>query len=58
MLKGAAKRHMSKKSRSLYQCLFDDILDVFQHMGIAHKKRDDLHKLTQANHSFPHYKWW
>ncbi|KAH9566260.1 hypothetical protein CY35_04G121900, partial [Sphagnum magellanicum] len=26
-------------------------------MGIACKKRDDLHKLTQTNHIFLHYKW-
>jgi small subunit ribosomal protein S7 len=30
MLEGATKRHMSKKSRSLYECLSDEILDVFQ----------------------------
>ncbi|CAK9190251.1 unnamed protein product [Sphagnum troendelagicum] len=54
----AAKQHMSKKSISLDQCLSDDIFDVSQKMGIARKKRDDLHKLTQANRSFSHYRWW
>nr|AND50565.1 ribosomal protein S7 [Sphagnum aongstroemii] len=58
MLEAAAKRHMSKKSISLDQCLSDEILDASQKMGIARKKRDDLHKLTQANRSFSHYRWW
>jgi ribosomal protein S7 len=52
MLEAASKRHMSKKSINLDQCLFDEILDASQKMGIARKKRDDLHKLTQANRSF------
>jgi len=58
MLEATAKRHMSKKSISLDQCLSDEILDAFQKMGIARKKMDDLHKLTQANRSFLHYRWW
>jgi small subunit ribosomal protein S7 len=58
MLEAATKRHMSKKSISLYQCLSNEILDASQKLGIAHKKRDDLHKLTQANRRFLHYRWW
>jgi small subunit ribosomal protein S7 len=58
MFQAAAKQHMSKKSISLDQCLSDEIFDVSQKMGIARKKRDDLHKLTQANRSFSHYRWW
>ncbi len=58
MLEAIAKRHMSKKSISLDRCLFDEILDASQKMGIARKKRDDLHKLIQANYSFSHYRWW
>jgi ribosomal protein S7 len=58
MLEVAANQHMSKKSISLDQCLSNEILDVSQKMGIARKKGDDLHKLTRANRSFSHYKWW
>ncbi len=58
MLEAAAKRHMSKKNISLDQCLSDEILDASQKIGIARKKKDDLHKLTQANRSFSHYRWW
>jgi ribosomal protein S7 len=58
MLEATANQHMSKKSISLDQCLSNEILDVSQKMGITHKKGDDLHKLTQANCSFSHYRWW
>jgi len=58
MLEAAAKRRMNKKSMSLDQCLADEILDASRKMGIARKKRDDLHKLAQANRSFSHYRWW
>nr|AHG59265.1 ribosomal protein S7 [Andreaea rothii] len=58
MLEAATKRRMSKKSRSLDQCLSDEILDASRKTGIARKKRDDLHKLAQANRSFSHYRWW
>lgn len=58
MLEAAAKRRISKKSVSLDQCLADEILDASRKMGIARKKRDDLHKLAQANRSFSHYRWW
>lgn len=58
MLEAAAKRRINKKSMSLDQCLADEILDASRKMGIARKKRDDLHKLAQANRSFSHYRWW
>nr|YP_010042039.1 ribosomal protein S7 [Douinia plicata]QPB46105.1 ribosomal protein S7 [Douinia plicata] len=58
MLESAAKRRMGKKSISLDQCLYSEILEASQKMGIARKKRDDLHKLAEANRSFSHYRWW
>nr|YP_010881115.1 ribosomal protein S7 [Pallavicinia lyellii]WIA66617.1 ribosomal protein S7 [Pallavicinia lyellii] len=58
MLESAAKRRMGKKSISLDQCLYAEILEASQRMGIARKKRDDLHKLAEANRSFSHYRWW
>ncbi len=58
MLEVVATRHMSKKNISLNQCLFDEILDASQNMGIECEKKDDLHKPTQANRSYLHYRWW
>nr|QIA60069.1 ribosomal protein S7 [Radula japonica] len=58
MLESAAKRRMGKKSISLDQCLYVEILEASQKMGIARKKRDDLHKLAEVNRSFSHYRWW
>nr|YP_009545068.1 ribosomal protein S7 [Gymnomitrion concinnatum]AZB86823.1 ribosomal protein S7 [Gymnomitrion concinnatum] len=58
MPESAAKRRMGRKSISLDQCLYAEILEASQKMGIARKKRDDLHKLAEANRSFSHYRWW
>jgi small subunit ribosomal protein S7 len=57
MLKAATKQCMNRKSMSLDQCLYDEILDASQKMGIARKRRDDLCKLAQANRSFLHCRW-
>jgi small subunit ribosomal protein S7 len=34
-----------------------EVLDAFNNQGSAVKKRDDTHKMAQANKAFAHYKW-
>lgn len=34
-----------------------EIMDAFNNQGAAVKKRDDTHKMAQANKAFAHYKW-
>ena len=34
-----------------------EILDAFQGQGNVIKKRDDVHKMAQANKAFAHYAW-
>jgi small subunit ribosomal protein S7 len=34
-----------------------EILDAFQNRGAAVKKRDDVHKMAEANKAFAHYRW-
>jgi small subunit ribosomal protein S7 len=48
---------VKKVRMNLDQCLVDEILDASQKMGIVRKKKNDLHKLAQANHNFLHYRW-
>nr|NP_689373.1 ribosomal protein S7 [Chaetosphaeridium globosum]AAM96627.1 ribosomal protein S7 [Chaetosphaeridium globosum] len=35
-----------------------EILEASKKTGFARKKRDELHKLAEANRSFSHYRWW
>ncbi len=34
-----------------------EIMDAFQNQGSVIKKRDDVHKMAQANKAFAHYAW-
>lgn len=37
--------------------LAGEILDAYQNRGAAVKKRDDVHKMAEANKAFAHYRW-
>jgi small subunit ribosomal protein S7 len=47
-----------KKSMTLDQCFFAELMDASRGLGAAKKRRDDLHKLAEANRGFAHYRWW
>ena len=34
-----------------------EIIDAFMGQGNVIKKRDDVHKMAQANKAFAHYAW-
>lgn len=46
-----------KKGRSMMEALASEILDAFDNTGAAVKKKDDTHKMAQANKAFAHYRW-
>ena len=58
LLEAAAKRRNTKRNMSLAQCLSLEILDAFHKVGVVRQKRDELHKLAEANRAFAHYRWW
>jgi small subunit ribosomal protein S7 len=37
--------------------LAQEIMDAFKNQGNAVKKREDTHKMAQANKAFAHYAW-
>jgi small subunit ribosomal protein S7 len=37
--------------------LAGEILDAYSNRGNAVKKRDDVHKMAEANKAFAHYRW-
>ena len=37
--------------------LANEILDAINNMGAAVKKREDTHKMAEANKAFAHYRW-
>lgn len=46
-----------RKGIPMRKALALEILDAFKNQGNAIKKRDDTHKMAQANRAFAHYKW-
>jgi small subunit ribosomal protein S7 len=46
-----------RKGHSMMESLSSEILDAFDNTGSAFKKKEDTHKMAQANKAFAHYKW-
>lgn len=54
-----AKERKKKASKLLFEeCLAIEIIEASQQQGYAKHKRDELHKIAEANRAFSHYKWW
>lgn len=54
-----AKERKRKNSKSVFEdCLATEIIEAWEHHGYAKQKRDELHKIAEANRAFSHYKWW
>ena len=51
---GAARR---RSERSIADKLATELLDATSNRGTAVKKREDTHKMAEANKAFAHYRW-
>ena len=47
----------AKKGKSMMEALASELLDAFDNTGSSIKKKDDTHKMAQANKAFAHYRW-
>lgn len=47
----------SRNGKSMEGKLADELLDAFQSRGSSIKKREDTHKMADANKAFAHYRW-
>jgi len=47
----------ARKGVSMKKALAMEIVDAYRNQGNAVKKRDDTHKMAQANKAFAHYAW-
>ena len=46
-----------RKGKPMQQRLADEILDAYNGQGTAVKKREEIHKMAEANRAFSHYRW-
>ncbi len=51
---GAAR---ARSGKPMAACLADEFFDAFNNTGTAIKKKDDMHKMAEANKAFAHYRW-
>jgi small subunit ribosomal protein S7 len=47
----------SRKGIPMKQALATELLEAYQGQGNAIRKRDDVHKMAQANKAFAHFRW-
>ena len=46
-----------RSGRSMVEKLTGEILDAFNNAGGAIKKKEDVHRMAEANKAFAHYRW-
>ena len=46
-----------RKATGMTAALAAEIMDAANNTGSAVKKREDMHKMAQANRAFAHYRW-
>ena len=47
----------SRSERTMRERLAGEILDAINNLGNSVKKRDDTHKMAEANKAFAHFRW-
>jgi len=47
----------ARKGQPMKEALAAEIMEAFQGQGNAIRKRDDVHKMAQANKAFAHFRW-
>ena len=46
-----------RNERTMRERLAGEILDAYNGAGEAHKKKEDTHRMAEANRAFAHYRW-
>jgi small subunit ribosomal protein S7 len=47
----------ARKERTMYERLANELLDASNNQGSAIKKKEDTHRMAEANKAFAHYRW-
>lgn len=51
------KHARSKPGRAMKESLGLELADCYQNQGLTIKKKDDTHRMAEANKAYAHYKW-
>ena len=47
----------ARREKTMAERLMNEILDASNGLGAAVKRREDTHKMAEANKAFSHYRW-
>ena len=47
----------ARRAKPMVERLANEILDASNGLGAAVKRREDTHKMAEANRAFAHYRW-
>ena len=47
----------SRKGKSMDEKLAEEIREAYNRQGAAMKKREEVHRMAEANRAFSHYRW-
>ena len=51
------KAARAKSGHGMGECLANELMDAYNNTGTAYKKKEDTHKMAEANKAFAHYRW-
>lgn len=51
------KAARTRSGRSMSEKLSAELIDAFNSTGTAYKKKEDVHRMAEANKAFSHYRW-
>ena len=47
----------TRKGKPMQQKLADEIVEAYHGQGTSVKKKEEIHKMAEANRAFSHYRW-
>jgi len=47
----------ARREKTMAQRLANELMDAQSQQGAAHKRKDDIFRMAQANKAFAHYRW-
>ena len=56
-LRGLVRYARLRNEKTMKEKLANEIMDAINGMGGAFKKKEDTHKMAEANKAFAHYRW-
>ena len=55
--KPASSNSKKRNEKTQRERLANELIDAFENKGNSVKKKDEVHKMAEANRAFAHYRW-